>query len=90
MPPPSEVGIRLSVIRGESVAFAGETNLARMARPLLDLVDWLGRDNDFPDGVVLLTGTGVVPSDDFTLRGGDVVSITIDGIGTLTNPVVVG
>ena len=61
-----------------------------MARPLEDLVDWLGRDNEFPDGVILLTGTGVVPPDDFTLPAGDVVSITIDGIGTLTNPVVVG
>jgi 2-dehydro-3-deoxy-D-arabinonate dehydratase len=61
-----------------------------MARPLVDLVDWLGRENEFPDGVVLLTGTGVVPPDDFTLQAGDVVSITIDGIGTLTNPVVVG
>ncbi|HEY1380917.1 MAG TPA: fumarylacetoacetate hydrolase family protein [Gemmataceae bacterium] len=90
MPPREEVGIRLTVTRGESVAFEGATSLARMARPLEELVDWLGRENEFPDGVILLTGTGVVPPDDFTLRAGDVVAITIDGVGTLTNPVVVG
>jgi 2-dehydro-3-deoxy-D-arabinonate dehydratase len=61
-----------------------------MARPLEYLVDWLRRDNEFPDGVVLLTGTGIVPPDDFMLHAGDVVSITVDGIGTLTNPVVGG
>jgi 2-dehydro-3-deoxy-D-arabinonate dehydratase len=90
MPPRNDVGIRLTVTRGGSVAFEGATSLARMARPLEDLVDWLGRENAFPDGVILLTGTGVVPPDDFTLHAGDVVSITIDGVGTLTNPVIVG
>jgi 2-dehydro-3-deoxy-D-arabinonate dehydratase len=90
LPPRADVHIRLTVTRGEAVAFEGSTSLDRMARPFEDLVDWLGRENDFPDGVILLTGTGVVPPDDFTLRAGDVVSITIDGIGTLTNPVVVG
>ena len=58
-----------------------------MARRLEDLIDWLGRDNRFPDGVILLTGTGIVPPDDFSLEAGDPVSITIDGLGTLTNPV---
>jgi 2-dehydro-3-deoxy-D-arabinonate dehydratase len=61
-----------------------------MARSLEDLIDWLGRENHFPDGVILLTGTGIVPPDDFSLEAGDQVSITIDGIGTLTNPVVRG
>jgi 2-dehydro-3-deoxy-D-arabinonate dehydratase len=90
MPPRQSVRIRLAVTRGDSIAFEGETGLDRMARPLEDLVDWLGRENDFPDGVILLTGTGVVPPDDFTLHAGDVVSISIDGIGMLTNPVVLG
>jgi 2-dehydro-3-deoxy-D-arabinonate dehydratase len=90
LPPRAEVGIKLTVNRGGAVAFEGATSLDRMARPLEDLIDWLGRENDFPDGVILLTGTGVVPPDDFTLHAGDVVSITIDGIGTLSNPVVVG
>ena len=90
MPPREPVRIRMTVARGDVIAFEGETGLDRMARPLEELVDWLGRENEFPHGVILLTGTGVVPPDDFTLLAGDVVSISIDGIGTLTNPVVVG
>src|SRR5262245_14835775 len=88
LPPREQVGIRLKVERGGAVAFAGETSLAHMARPLEELVDWLGRENEFPDGVILLTGTGIVPPDEFTLRAGDVVSISIDGVGELVNPVV--
>jgi 2-dehydro-3-deoxy-D-arabinonate dehydratase len=90
MPPRESVRIRLAVRRGDAIAFEGEIGLDRMARPLEELVDWLGRENEFPDGAILLTGTGVVPPDDFTLLAGDVVSISIDGIGTLSNPVVVG
>jgi 2-dehydro-3-deoxy-D-arabinonate dehydratase len=90
MPPRESVRIRMSVQRGESMAFESETGLDRMKRPLEELVDWLGRENEFPNGAILLTGTGIVPPDDFTLQAGDVVSISIDGIGTLTNPVVCG
>ncbi len=61
-----------------------------MARSFAELIDWLGRDNRFPDGVFLLTGTGIVPPDEFSLQAGDVVEITIDGIGTLTNPTIQG
>lgn len=76
------------VIEREGVeAFRGETSLDRMARSFEDLINWLGRENTFPNGVFLLTGTGIVPPDDFTLREGDSVSIEIAGIGTLTNPV---
>jgi 2-dehydro-3-deoxy-D-arabinonate dehydratase len=56
-----------------------------MARRLPDLVQWLGRDNRFPNGVILLTGTGIVPPDDFSLAVGDFVHIDITGIGRLTN-----
>jgi 2-dehydro-3-deoxy-D-arabinonate dehydratase len=90
MPPRVSIGIRLEIERGGRRAYSGETSLARMARRLEDLIDWLGRENRFPDGVVLLTGTGIVPPDDFTLEAGDRVSITIDGIGTLINPVTRG
>ena len=90
MPPRQSIRIRMTVTRGDAFVFEGETGLDRMARPLEELVDWLGRENEFPNGVILLTGTGVVPPDDFTLHAGDVVAISIDGIGTLTNPVVVG
>jgi 2-dehydro-3-deoxy-D-arabinonate dehydratase len=88
MPARDEIGIQLAVKRGGKVAFHGETSIEQMARTFEDLVGWLARDNSFPDGVFLLTGTGIVPKDDFTLETGDVVEITIDGIGTLVNPVV--
>ena len=65
----------------------GQDLLSNMGWPFEDLVSWLGRDNSFPHGVVLLTGTGVVPPDDFTLAAGDVVHIDITGIGRLTNAV---
>jgi 2-dehydro-3-deoxy-D-arabinonate dehydratase len=90
MPPRASIGIRLEIERDGKVAYRGETSTARMARRLEDLIDWLGREDRFPDGVILLTGTGIVPPDDFTLEPGDRVAITIDGIGTLTNPVIRG
>ena len=90
MPTLASVGIRLVIRRGGAVAFEGATTLAQMARTPESLVDWLGRENEFPAGVVLLTGTGIVPPDAFNLTAGDRVSITIDGIGTLENPVVGG
>lgn len=88
MPPAAEINIRLEITRGGTAVFDGTTSVARMARRFDELIKWLGRDNTFPNGVVLLTGTGIVPPDEFSLRAGDVVRITIDGIGTLSNPVV--
>jgi 2-dehydro-3-deoxy-D-arabinonate dehydratase len=67
--------------------FAGETSTARMRRAFAELVAWLVRDNPVPAGSVLLTGTGLVPPDDFTLLPGHVVEIHVPEIGTLTNPV---
>jgi 2-dehydro-3-deoxy-D-arabinonate dehydratase len=82
--------IRLTIERGRQKVFQGETNVGQMARTFDDLIGWLGRDNVFPNGAILLTGTGVVPPDDFSLAPGDLVSIEIVGIGTLTNPIVQG
>jgi len=90
MPARAAIGIRMEIERDGMRIYAGETSIARMARRFEDLIDWLGRDNHFPSGVVLLTGTGIVPPDDFSLKSGDVVRIAIDGIGTLVNPVVQG
>jgi 2-dehydro-3-deoxy-D-arabinonate dehydratase len=87
LPPAEDVTIRLVIRRGGSTAFDGSTTLAMMARSLEGLVGWLGREYSFPHGAVLLTGTGIVPPDEFNLQPGDVVDITITGIGTLTNPV---
>ena len=72
-----------------SELFSGRTSTARMKRSFPDLVSWLVRDNPVPAGSVLLTGTGLVPPDDFTLLPGHVVEIHVAEIGTLTNPVVV-
>lgn len=88
MPPLADVAIRLTIRRDGKVAFEGSTTLAQMARTPEALVDWLGRENEFPNGVMLLTGTGVVPPDEFSLAPGDAVAIRIDGIGTLNNPVI--
>lgn len=88
MPPPSEIGIRLEINRSGVSVFDGSTSVARMARRFDELIGWLGRDNVFPDGVILLTGTGIVPPDEFSLQAGDLVRITIDAIGTLENPVI--
>src|SRR5262249_27373693 len=90
MPPRSSLGIRLEIDRAAAPIYQGETTLARMARGFEELIDWLGRDNRFANGVVLLTGTGIVPPDEFRLEAGDQVRITIDGIGTLSNPVIHG
>jgi 2-dehydro-3-deoxy-D-arabinonate dehydratase len=88
LPPVAEVAIGLVIARDGQTVFEGSTPLARMARTFEELIRWLGIDNIFPDGVVLLTGTGIVPPDEFSLQAGDEVTITIDGIGTLSNPVV--
>jgi 2-dehydro-3-deoxy-D-arabinonate dehydratase len=87
LPPIEEVVIRLVIRRAGQTAYEGSTPLTAMARPLPELVDWLGCENQFPHGVMLMTGTGIVPPDDFHLSPGDEVSISISGIGTLTNVV---
>jgi 2-dehydro-3-deoxy-D-arabinonate dehydratase len=90
MPDPREIEIKLKIERGDQVAFEGATSTARMARSFDELIAWLARDNVFTQGAFLLTGTGIVPPDEFSLRPGDLVHISISGIGTLTNPVVQG
>ena len=90
MPAPEQIGIELVIRRGGDVAFEGQTGIDQMARSFEDLISWLGRDSSFPRGAFLLTGTGIVPDSDFTLQPGDIVDITIDGIGTLSNSVVQG
>jgi len=79
--------IRLVIRRGGEVAFEGSTSIAQMNRTPEYLVEWLGKENAFPHGVLLMTGTGIVPPDAFSLSTGDTVDITITGIGTLSNPV---
>jgi 2-dehydro-3-deoxy-D-arabinonate dehydratase len=90
MPDREETGIELVVRRGGNVAFEAKTSAGQMARTYEELISWLGRETSFPNGVLLLTGTGIVPDSEFTLEPGDLIDITIDGIGTLSNPVVRG
>lgn len=80
--------IVLTIRRHGKKVFHGETTLDQMVREFDELIGWLGRENEYPHGVYLMTGTGIVPDDEFTLLDGDEVSIQITGIGTLTNPVV--
>jgi len=80
--------IALHVRRGDAVAFEGSASTASITRRFEDLAAWLMAALTFPVGVVLMTGTGIVPDESFTLRAGDVVTIDIPGIGTLSNPVV--
>lgn len=90
MPSRENTEIKLSIVRSGKEVFAQATRASEMARTFEDLVQWLGRDNSFPAGAFLLTGTGIVPNSDFTLNPADVVNITISGIGTLVNTIVQG
>lgn len=90
MPPWNKIGIAMVVRRDNQVMFKDKITTDELARTFEDLIDWLGRDNSFPKGVFLLTGTGIIPPNVFTLLPGDIVDIAIDGIGTLSNPVVQG
>jgi 2-dehydro-3-deoxy-D-arabinonate dehydratase len=81
--------VSITIARAGRDVFAGQTRIDQIKRPFKELAEYLWRSQSFPHGVVLLTGTGVVPDESFTLAAADHVSITIDGIGTLENPVVV-
>lgn len=85
---PMAWSISLTILRDGEVAFFGEVPFSQLRRSIAELVSYLLRDNEILDGTVLLTGTGIVPPDDFTLSPGDVVEISIPQIGVLSNPVV--
>ncbi len=86
-PLPASTEIRLEIFRGGELEVSGTTQLAEMKRKTTTLVEYLYRENTFPHGTFLLTGTGVVPPDAFTLQKGDEIRISIEGIGTLINTV---
>jgi 2-dehydro-3-deoxy-D-arabinonate dehydratase len=81
--------IRLEIRRGGDVVFDGETRAGQIKRQFSELIEYLFRSQQFPNGAVLLTGAGVVPPDSFTLEAGDSVRISISGVGTLENPVAI-
>lgn len=82
-----DVDIKMQIERGGQVVFSGETSTAAINRPLAELIDYLGRCKRFPCGVMLFTGTGIVPPDTFTLAENDTIRIRIDPIGELVNTV---
>ena len=86
-PLPTATAIRIRIIRAGTEVFAGETFLSRMKRTFPELAQWLTREDNFPNGCYLLTGTGIVPPNEFTLAPGDEIQINIEGLGTLVNTV---
>ena len=84
-PPAASTGIHLKIVRDGAPVFRGSITLAELKRGLEELVSYLYRESSFPNGCFLLTGTGIVPPESFTLAVGDRVEISIDGIGTLAN-----
>ncbi|MCS7167459.1 MAG: fumarylacetoacetate hydrolase family protein [Gemmatales bacterium] len=85
MPPLPQVQVILTIQRQGRTVFHGQTTMAQMRRTIEELISWLGRETTFPHGVVLLTGTGIVPPDDFTLEPDDLIHIEITGVGRLAN-----
>ncbi len=85
--PGEETDISISIERQGNEVFSGHTDLSQMKRKPQELVEYLYRELTFPVGCYLMTGTGIVPDNDFTLLEGDLIHITIKGIGTLSNPV---
>ena len=79
--------LQLDIIRADKTAFEGKVKLSQMKRSLQELVDFLYREMNFPTGCMLMTGTGIVPDNDFTLQSGDIIHIFMEQIGRLTNVV---
>lgn len=80
-----DMAIDCQIVRGGNTVFSGNTTLAQMKRKPEELAGWLFREDTFPHGAFLMTGTGIVPPDDFCLQAGDEMRISIEGIGTLVN-----
>jgi 2-dehydro-3-deoxy-D-arabinonate dehydratase len=88
LPDVSNLEIQLTIRRDGAQLFQESTATSQLHRSLSDLMEYLLRDNEFPAGVFLMTGTGIVPPSEFTLQDGDEVTIRIEGIGSLVNPVI--
>jgi len=90
VPDAYDLAIWMAIERDGEVIWEGETRTSGLKRRLEELVEYLYREDDFPDGAVISTGTALVPDSPFTLEGGDLVAIAIDRLGTLRNLVARG
>jgi 2-dehydro-3-deoxy-D-arabinonate dehydratase len=86
-PSADQMTIKAKIVRGPNVPWEAETSLGKLNRTLEDLVDYVFRCQDFPHGLILSTGTGIVPPMDISLAAGDIVEINVAGVGTLSNTV---
>ena len=87
VPEPHRLEIKMRILRDGGVAFEGAVNTSQMKRSISELAEYLKRDNVLSRFTLLMTGTSIVPPDDFTLRGGETVEVEIEGIGLLRNRV---
>ena len=85
---PQNLEVGLEISRDDKIVFEGKSSTSQMKRNVHELVEWLKKSNDLPEVAVLMTGTGIIPPQDFTLNEGDIVNINIEKIGTLTNKIV--
>ncbi|MEO7120912.1 MAG: fumarylacetoacetate hydrolase family protein, partial [Ginsengibacter sp.] len=79
--------IHLEIKRDTGIIFEGNVAISQMKRTLEELVSFVYKECSFPDGCLIMTGTGIVPPNDFTLKSGDIIEIIIGNIGTLINTV---
>ena len=86
-PAANEMSIKAKILRGSALVWEAETSLGALNRTLEDLVNYVFRCQDFPHGLILSTGTGIVPPMDIALAAGDIVEINVAGVGTLSNTV---
>lgn len=80
-----ETAVRCEIVRDGTAVFSGDTTLAQLKRTPEELAGWLFKEESFPNGCYMMTGTGIVPPDEFTLQASDEVRISIEGIGMLVN-----
>jgi 2-dehydro-3-deoxy-D-arabinonate dehydratase len=90
VPAADRLAVELTIERGGAVSWHGTANTGQMRRSIRELVDYLFREEQFPDGAVLSTGTGIVPELSFTLLAGDLVTVQVQDVGVLVNTVVAG
>ena len=86
---PQNLEVKLNILRNNKIVFEELSSTSQMKRNVFELVEWLQKSNDLPEVAILLTGTGIIPPQEFTLNKNDIINIEIEDIGTLSNSVVI-